>query len=310
MFADLLRRVTPSRAQRAQVPQGPGVRVRRLDPDTWLVEQGRRRRYKRLGGPGVRAGLLFDERRTRKHFPDVQRQLAGFLADEHVSFVLRELGINCVVDVGANTGQFARRLRRSGYQGRIASFEPVREFAEQLRANSADDPDWLVYPCALGEEHTTAEINATPGKRLSSMLPATEFGKGFSEQLREPELEEIEIRRLDSLFDEITKDLPDPRVYLKLDTQGFDLPAFRGAGDRIEEVLAMQSEVACVPIYDGMPRLPEQLREYESRGFEVSGMYPVSRHAATLRVIEFDMVLVRAAAVEAYRTATSKGATT
>ena len=65
----------------------------------------------------------------------------------------------------------------------------------------------------------------------------------------------------------------------------------------------MQSEVACVPIYDGMPRLPEQLEEYESRGFEVAGMFMVSRDVPTMRVIEFDMTLVRPAAVPPDRSA-------
>jgi hypothetical protein len=55
----------------------------------------------------------------------------------------------------------------------------------------------------------------------------------------------------------------------------------------------MQSEVACVPIYDGMPRLPDQIAAYESAGFEITGMFPVTRHRASMRVIEFDVTMVR-----------------
>jgi hypothetical protein len=101
------------------------------------------------------------------------------------------------------------------------------------------------------------------------------------------------------VFDDAVAGLSDPRVYLKLDTQGFDLQAFEGAGERVGEILAMQSEVACVPIYDGMPRLPEQLQVYEAAGFEVAGLFPVSRDVPTLRVIEFDVVMVRAEAMRA-----------
>jgi hypothetical protein len=46
-----------------------------------------------------------------------------------------------------------------------------------------------------------------------------------------------------------------------------------------------------------MPRLPEQISTYEAEGFEITGMFPVTRHRPTLRVIEFDVTMVRAEAV-------------
>lgn len=293
-------RAAISRVRRPQVlpgPGGPDAETRELDPGTWLVEEGTPRIYKAIGGPNARSGLLMDRKHLRRNIWDAERQLSRFLADEHVSFLLRQLRVNCVFDVGANNGQFGRMLRKFGYTGRIVSFEPVEDCLVKLRESADADPDWLVYPIALGEEDTTTEILSTPGKTLSSLLPATDFGKNFNAKLADPVRQQVDVRRLDGLFDEIVDGIDEPRVYLKMDTQGFDLPAFRGAGDRAEEILAMQSEVALVPLYDGMPRLPEQLVEYEARGFEVSGMFMVSRDFPTLRVIEFDMTLVRRGAV-------------
>ncbi len=294
-------RAAVSRVRRPQGLGGPDARTRELDPETWLVEKGSPRVYKPLGGPNARSGLLLDRKRLRRNIWHAERQLSRLLADEHVAFLLRQLQVNCVIDVGANTGQYGRMLRDFGYTGRIVSFEPVEDCLIKLRAAADGDPDWIVYPMALGDEDTTTEILSTPGKTLSSLLPATEFGKNFNAKLADPVRQQVDVRRLDGLYEEIVEGIPEPRVYLKMDTQGFDLPAFRGAGDRVEEILAMQSEVACVPIYDGMPRLPDQLEVYESRGFEVSGMYMVSRDFPTLRVIEFDMTLVRRGAVPAKR---------
>ncbi|MDP9394592.1 MAG: FkbM family methyltransferase [Actinomycetota bacterium] len=108
---------------------------------------------------------------------------------------------------------------------------------------------------------------------------------------------EVPLRRLDSILDDVIAHVPEPRPYLKLDTQGFDLTAFAGLGDRSKEFVAMQSEVAFLRIYEGMPRMPEALAVYEAAGFEVAGLYPISRERRTARVLEFDCIMVRAEAV-------------
>jgi FkbM family methyltransferase len=266
--------------------------VRQLDDGAWLISAGSRR-VRRVGPPDALTHVVYDRKASRRRAGAVQKGLGRFLADEQLAWSLRALQVNCVLDVGANIGQFGDLLRKAGYRGRIVSYEPLPQFAEELEKKSADDPDWMVRRCALGDEDTETEINVTRGT-LSSLRDSSEFGRSWSAKLGQVHKETISLRRLDGLLDDAVAGLDAPRVFLKLDTQGFDLQAFRGAGERIGEILGLQSEVACVPIYDGMPRLPEQIVEYEQAGFEIVGMFPVSRHRKTLRVIEFDVVMVRA----------------
>lgn len=255
---------------------GSPVRVDEVDGRSWVIHRGPRRPARE------------------------QRALGDYLLREHVAWVLRELDINCVLDVGANVGQYAQLLRREGYAGRIVSFEPVPALADELRRTAEGDPHWSVMQCALGEADEEAEINVRPGS-MSSLLPSSDFGKAWSGRLREAETQAISIRRLDGLFADVVEGIDDPRVYLKLDTQGYDLQAFAGAGECLKQIAGLQSEVSCVPIYDDMPRLPEQIATYEAEGFEITGMFPVTRHRATLRVIEFDVTMVRAEAVHPSR---------
>jgi FkbM family methyltransferase len=282
-----------SRLSRTSVLRRLGLKVTRLGPGSAVVA--------RPGSPvsvdHVESGTwVINSRQGRRRRAKEQKALSDYVAREHMSTLLRQLGINCVLDVGANVGQYAQRLRRGGYAGRIVSFEPVKGIADQLRDAAQGDPDWLVFECALGDADEETEINVRPGS-MSSLLPSSEFGKNWHDRLREAEAQKISVRRLDGLFDECVDGIHDPRVYLKLDTQGYDMQAFAGAGDRLPEIAGMQSEVACVPIYDGMPRLPDQIAAYESAGFEITGMFPVTRHAPTLRVIEFDVTMVRADAM-------------
>ena len=43
---------------------------------------------------------------------------------ETLSRFLSDFRVDCVFDIGANTGQYGARLRQTGYRGLIVSFEP------------------------------------------------------------------------------------------------------------------------------------------------------------------------------------------
>jgi FkbM family methyltransferase len=202
-------------------------------------------------------------------------------------------GVDCVIDVGAHEGEYAERLRKGGYEGQIVSFEPVpRAFAE-LERRAAGDSAWSVHRLALGREDGTTTMNVVPGT-LSSILPATKFGAGRYPRLQEPEEVEVEVRRLDRVVDETVGMLDGRRPFLKLDTQGYDLDVFAGASETIERFVGMQSELALMEIYKGMPRMRQALAVYEKAGFEIAALYPVSRQTRTGRVLEYDCVMVRA----------------
>lgn len=281
--------------QRAENPKNP-LTLEPLDQHTWVLQrrQGRRRTVERIGRGNVRTYMLVDSHAVRHRGRAHQMALSHYLGAEHIAWILRELKINCVLDVGANIGLYGQRLRSGGYEGRIVSFEPLPHTAERLRKAATGDPDWRIVECALGEAEAKAEMTVVDGRgATSSLLAASEFGKSWSPGLEGIRREEVEIRRLDSLFDEAVAGIEAPRVFLKIDTQGYDLQVFAGAGDRIREILGMQSEVSCVPIYQGMARLPEQISGYEAAGFEITGMFPVTQDRESLRVIEFDVVMVR-----------------
>ena len=53
------------------------------------------------------------------------------------SFFIKRHGVDLVIDVGANEGQYGESLRRRGYRGEIRSFEPASETFRVLSASAA-----------------------------------------------------------------------------------------------------------------------------------------------------------------------------
>jgi FkbM family methyltransferase len=286
-----------SRLRRALlgVARRGGLDARVLGPGHVLLSRrGRAGARVRALGPG--ATLVTQPRLLRAHWFEAEQELTRLAVHQHAAAILRLYRVNCVVDVGANRGQYARALRRAGFAGHIVSFEPVPETFARLEEASRADPLWTALPYALGREDGAIEMHVVPGT-LSSVLAPTRFGAGRYAQLREPDRVQVPVRRLDGLLDELLADVADPRPYLKLDTQGFDLEAFAGLGERARDFVGMQSEVALLRIYEGMPRMAQALEAYEAAGFEVTALYPVSRQSRTARVLEFDCVMVRPGAV-------------
>ena len=270
-----------------------GYDVRRLGDETWLVRgPGSRHDVIPVGGPALRAAFVWDEHRVQARPARLQQRIGQIALREQVRWVLRAGRVDCVIDAGANVGQYARQLRRHGYTGRIVSFEPVASVYDELAHRAHGDDAWWVRKLGLGSSDGTATINTMDGS-MSSLLPSSEFGRSWSPKLDDMGSEQIEVRRLDGLLPELLEGLSEGRVFLKMDTQGFDLEVLAGAEGVLDRVVALQSEVSCVPIYDGMPRLPEQWTALEAEGFEVAGVFPVSFDAPTVRAIELDVVMVR-----------------
>lgn len=210
---------------------------------------------------------------------------------EHLKLLLENLHINHVLDIGANTGQYAGMLREIGYEGKISSFEPVQSCFDELVKKSQEDSKWNVYHYALGKEDSRANINVSIATAFSSFLTPNDYANNRYKRIQASHTEHVEVKRLDSVFDNITT--PREKVYLKLDTQGFDLQAFAGAKGCMERILGMQSEVSATAIYEGMPDYLNSLQVYQNSGFRLTGLYPIAWDEPSMRVIEFDCYMRR-----------------
>lgn len=154
------------------------------------------------------------------------------------------------------------------------------------------DPFWRVYRYALGEKIGNKEINITNESQLNSFLNPIKSGIKFVDDFNQIKKNEIvPIITLDYFFNENKNLLYNKKIFLKIDTQGYDIEVLEGGTLSIPRVLGLQTEISCIPIYLNMLSITKSLEILKEKGFEVTGMFPVNQDKY-YRVIEFDCVCI------------------
>lgn len=215
--------------------------------------------------------------------------------EEHLSNLLPELGVNCVIDVGANEGQFGRLLRDIGYRHRIVSLEPVRTTHAMLAEAAAGDRDWTTLQMALGAVPGRMPINISESTAFVSFRQASDYGRSqFPTRISADHTEEVEVSTLDAMWPRFVDGIAAPVVYLKLDTQGYDLEVLKGGARSVPRIAGLQCELAVKHIYEEVPDYLHVLGVLRDMGFELTGLYPITREPRELSIIEMDCVVRRA----------------
>ncbi len=212
----------------------------------------------------------------------------------HTKELFQALQINCVLDVGANKGQYARFLRvHVGYEGEILSFEPVPELASVLEKKAETDPLWKVFSCALGATESSLEINITKGTTLHSFLTPTPVGIDHIDQTNTIiRREVVPVKTVDHILKSPQSNpSPSRRVFLKMDTQGYDSEVLKGAASSIPQIFALQTELSCLHLYEKMMDFPASLSFLQQMGFDITGFFPVN-HDKWYRAVEFDCLAI------------------
>lgn len=174
------------------------------------------------------------------------------------------VGFRTIIDGGANVGQFARAASEAYPGAAIISFEALPDVAATLRANLADCARVRVVQSAIGASDGQLEFHRNAYSPSSSALKLhRNHLEAFPEALP-TETISVPVARLDTVL--AHEELPGP-VLLKLDLQGFEIHALRGAEEILGRVDFILLETAFRPLYEGEVLFPELHAYLVERGF-------------------------------------------
>jgi FkbM family methyltransferase len=205
--------------------------------------------------------------------------------------LLAHYEVDLVLDVGADVGHYGQELRRTGYQGRIVSFEPRSQAFRRLRAQAESDPNWEVVNVALGQENTTADINVSRNSYSSSLLGLLPAHLSAEPDSAVIGTERVSVRTLDSLFPKWADS--SGNCFLKIDTQGFEKRVVEGSRKSLRRIAGIQMEMSLVPLYEAESLFLELLQFMSSLDYDLKLVEPGIHDPSTGALLQLDGVFFR-----------------
>lgn len=172
-----------------------------------------------------------------------------------------------VVDGGAHLGDMIEKFGALLPQAEFHCFEPDPELGETLSRKYAGNQKVHVVQAALGEQLGKACFNINASRPTNSLLDAADDLQGDLKKLCD-RVRQVEVAV--TTIDEYCASLAIDRIdAIKLDLQGYDYLALKGAGRTLETAKVVLVEVLFREFYKGCHLFPDTLAFMLSKGFEL-----------------------------------------
>jgi len=206
-----------------------------------------------------RFGIVAFKRSSRVYIPE----------DESYRIVSALVGRSdpVVIDGGAHLGDMVESFGALFPRAEFHCFEPDHTLGETLEHKFAGNIRVHVVQAALGDVAGKAKFNINVSRPTNSLLPSAESLQPDLKQLCEL-VEQVEVEVI--TIDEYCRANSIERVdVIKLDLQGYDYFALKGAAATLEKVRVALVEVLFKEIYKGCHCFPDILNLMIDQGFKL-----------------------------------------
>jgi FkbM family methyltransferase len=184
---------------------------------------------------------------------------------------LQNLNIKSILDIGANTGQFALEINKYLPDAIIFSFEPLRNEYDQLIKKTKKIRRFKAFNIALGDTNEKTIIHRHNFSPASSLLKVSNISMEAYPYIGKSNEEEIEVKRLDGLMvsDEY---FLEPEILIKMDVQGFEDKVIKGGENTFKLAKVIISEISFQQLYEGQQCFDEIYTQLVNLGFSLKGV--------------------------------------
>ena len=187
---------------------------------------------------------------------------------------LSALPIGTILDIGANEGQFSRRMRRLFPAAQIYAFEPLPVAVVPLdRWAQRQGGRVQVLEMALGETHGPIEMQQhLYFSASSSMLPTTALGETTYPMMAKQRTVAVAQMPLDDAIAQLPP-FPSGDLLIKLDVQGYEDRVIRGGVQTFRRATACIVEISLDTLYSGQTTFQQIFELLSGLGYHYRGNF-------------------------------------
>ncbi len=212
--------------------------------------------------------------------------------EQQIVTTMNAHGIDTVIDIGANKGQTRDALRKAGYNGNIISLEPIPSLQPLLLEKSKADSRWTILPpLALGDNDNECEINVSAAPDMSSLLGSTAALLAAFPKTRVTETVKVPMKTLDALYDSLN--LQGKKVFIKIDTQGYEMPILRSGPKALQSAIGLQIEMSLFELYKGETLFDDIIAFLKDKGFRPHMLFEISFSRTLKRQLQIDGIFYK-----------------
>ena len=210
-----------------------------------------------------------------------------------IKYFIKKKKINLIFDIGSNTGQYAKSLRRYGYKNRIISIEPLEREYKILNIHFKNDKKFKSYNYAIGSENKITNINVAENSVSSSLYKPTKLHLNISKKINLIDKEKIELIQLDRLIKLKKIHISKSIIMIKIDAQGNEIEILKGAKNILQSARLIQLEVSFQKLYSKNKNYLEILNFLDKYNFKIIDFFYGVRSKKNHELLQADIIFAK-----------------
>jgi FkbM family methyltransferase len=202
----------------------------------------------------------------------------------------KSLGIDTVLDIGANTGQFTKTISSLLPNANIYSFEPLPDCFDKLNEFASKYSNIKAFNTGVGDRSGVMRFERNDASPSSSFLTMTDIHKEAFPYTEKSSTVEVKISKLDDMCENIDLGMS---LFVKIDVQGYEDKVLKGGEKTVKKAKLVIVETSFVPLYESQPLFDDIYKTFSEWGFVCIGMIDQLSDPRTGQILQGDAIFIK-----------------